>query len=33
VARKELANKSERYKIFLKGRELGTVTGSGKRVR
>jgi hypothetical protein len=29
VARNELANKSERYKIFLKGRELGTVIGSG----
>ncbi len=29
VARNELANKSERYKIFLKGRELGTVNGSG----
>jgi hypothetical protein len=29
VARNELANNSERYKIFLKGRELGTVTGSG----
>src|SRR6476646_1713822 len=29
VARNELASKSERYKIFLKGRELGTVTGSG----
>ena len=29
VARNELANKSERYKIFLKGQELGTVNGSG----
>ena len=29
MARNEAANKSERYKIFLKGRELGTVTGSG----
>jgi len=29
VARNEAANKSEQYKIFLKGRELGTVTGSG----
>lgn len=29
VARNELASKSERYKIFLKGQEVGTVTGSG----
>jgi hypothetical protein len=29
VARNESADKSERYKIFLKGRELGTLTGSG----
>jgi hypothetical protein len=29
VARDERADESERYKIFLKGRELGTVTGSG----
>ena len=29
VARNELATKSERYKIFLKGQEVGTVTGSG----
>ncbi|HEU5413373.1 MAG TPA: hypothetical protein VFW31_06435 [Candidatus Angelobacter sp.] len=29
VARSERATEGERYKIFLKGRELGTVTGSG----
>lgn len=29
VARDEQADKSERFKIFLKGRELGMVTGSG----
>jgi hypothetical protein len=29
VARNQQANKSERYKIFLKGQEVGTVTGSG----
>ncbi len=29
VARNERANESERYKIFLKGRELGAVTGRG----
>lgn len=30
VARNELANESERYKIFLKGQELGTVTGRAR---
>jgi hypothetical protein len=29
VARDEQADESKRYKIFLKGRELGMVTGSG----
>ena len=29
VARNEQATEGERFKIFLKGRELGTVTGSG----
>lgn len=29
VARDERANESERYKVLLKGRELGTITGSG----
>ncbi|HWZ43205.1 MAG TPA: hypothetical protein VNW97_06995 [Candidatus Saccharimonadales bacterium] len=29
VARDERADESERYKIFLQGRELGTVTGKG----